>query len=184
MAMRKDAGAALVGLAAALLHELPRWGGPESVWNIGKMTFEPGAANVVPAEAAMILEFRDIDPITLTRVEDEVGRTVAEIAEGSRVPIDIESIGRVEPIGMDLELCSMLQEVAERRGDHPLAMPSGAGHDAMILAPLVPTAMMFVPSIGGRSHHVSENTKDEDIVFGCGVLADAVARLCTERGRS
>jgi N-carbamoyl-L-amino-acid hydrolase len=58
-------------------------------------------------------------------------------------------------------------------------MASGAGHDAQILAQCLPAAMLFVPSIGGRSHTVTENTRDEDIVLGCQVLADAVERILT-----
>ena len=59
-------------------------------------------------------------------------------------------------------------------------MPSGAGHDAMVLGRFIPAAMMFIPSIGGRSHDVSENTSDADIVRGCEVLAAAVAELCRQ----
>jgi N-carbamoyl-L-amino-acid hydrolase len=58
-----------------------------------------------------------------------------------------------------------------------VSLPSGAGHDAMIVARYMPAAMMFIPSIGGISHDVTENTSDEDIVFGCEVLADAVSQL-------
>ena len=56
-------------------------------------------------------------------------------------------------------------------------MPSGAGHDAQWLARVMPAAMVFVPSIGGISHHWSENTADEDIVLGCQVMAAAVAEI-------
>ncbi len=56
-------------------------------------------------------------------------------------------------------------------------MPSGAGHDAMVYARHMPAGMVFVPSIGGISHHWSENTSDEDIVLGARVYADAAARL-------
>ncbi len=58
-----------------------------------------------------------------------------------------------------------------------MTMPSGAGHDAMVLAKHVPAAMMFIPSIAGRSHHVAENTLDDDIVLGCRVLARTVETL-------
>jgi N-carbamoyl-L-amino-acid hydrolase len=58
-------------------------------------------------------------------------------------------------------------------------MPSGAGHDAQILAEMMPAGMLFVPSIGGISHHWTENTADEDIVLGAQVYADAVGRLLT-----
>jgi N-carbamoyl-L-amino-acid hydrolase len=56
-------------------------------------------------------------------------------------------------------------------------MPSGAGHDAQILSEVMPAGMMFIPSIGGISHHWTENSTDEDIVFGAQVYADAVGRL-------
>ena len=56
-------------------------------------------------------------------------------------------------------------------------MPSGAGHDAMVMGRYMPAAMLFVPSIGGRSHDITEDTAQADIVFGCEVLADAVERI-------
>ena len=58
-----------------------------------------------------------------------------------------------------------------------IRMPSGAGHDAQIFAEALPAAMLFVPSIGGISHHYAENTRDEDLVLGCQVLADAAADI-------
>jgi N-carbamoyl-L-amino-acid hydrolase len=61
-----------------------------------------------------------------------------------------------------------------------MLLPSGAGHDAMVLARIVPSAMLFVPSIGGRSHDIVEDTSEADIVFGCEVLAHAVAKLRTQ----
>jgi N-carbamoyl-L-amino-acid hydrolase len=56
-------------------------------------------------------------------------------------------------------------------------MPSGAGHDAQIVAQILPSAMLFVPSIGGISHHYAENTSDEDIMLGCQVFTDAAAAI-------
>jgi N-carbamoyl-L-amino-acid hydrolase len=79
---------------------------------------------------------------------------------------------------MDPGLQQALQDAAQRLapGLHQ-AMPSGAGHDAQIIAQVLPSAMLFVPSIGGISHHCAENTRDEDIVLGCQVLADAAATI-------
>ena len=70
---------------------------------------------------------------------------------------------------------SGIAEAARGRGEAPLQMPSGAGHDAMVLCSRVPSAMLFVPSIGGRSHDVAEDTAEADIVFGAQVMADAAA---------
>jgi N-carbamoyl-L-amino-acid hydrolase len=79
---------------------------------------------------------------------------------------------------MDEQLMAALDAAAEQHapGKH-IRMPSGAGHDAQYLARLLPTAMMFVPSINGISHHWSENTSDEDIVLGAKVFTDAIARV-------
>ena len=73
----------------------------------------------------------------------------------------------------------MLAQASQARGEEPMHLPSGAGHDAMVVGRYIPAAMLVVPSIGGRSHDVTENTAEADIVFGCEVLADAVDRLRT-----
>jgi N-carbamoyl-L-amino-acid hydrolase len=62
-------------------------------------------------------------------------------------------------------------------------MPSGAGHDAMVLGRFIPAAMLFVPSIGGRSHDIVEDTAEADIVLGCDVLADTVAKLAERNSK-
>lgn len=178
MAMRKDAGAALVSLASALLEALPQWGGPNTVWNIGKMAFEPGAANVVPGKATMILEFRDTSLDNIQGIEAKLDDAVKRFAASRTVEIDSQLIGRVEPIAMDASMQAIFRQAAEGRGDKPLTLPSGAGHDAMVVGQLLPSAMIFVPSIGGRSHDVSEDTLAEDIVFGCQVMADGIAQIC------
>ena len=79
---------------------------------------------------------------------------------------------------MDPGLLAALEAAAERHapGAH-MRMPSAAGHDAQIVAQRVPAAMLFVPSIGGISHHWTENTADEDIVLGCQVMATAAATI-------
>ena len=79
---------------------------------------------------------------------------------------------------MDDRLLDAIEELGRDAcaGQH-VRMPSGAGHDAQILALKLPSAMMFVPSIGGISHHFTENTADADIVLGCQVFADAAAKI-------
>ena len=72
MAMRKDAGAALIALAAAIDADMRRLAKPDTVWNVGNMIFRPGAANVVPSEGEMLLEFRDTDGDLMERLEAQV----------------------------------------------------------------------------------------------------------------
>jgi N-carbamoyl-L-amino-acid hydrolase len=90
----------------------------------------------------------------------------------------LTNLSRSTPMLMDAGFQDALERAAERNapGMH-IRMPSGAGHDAQIFAEKLPAAMLFVPSIGGISHHHAENTRDDDLVLGCQVLADAAAEI-------
>ena len=89
-----------------------------------------------------------------------------------------EALRKSTPAVMDERIQAAFEAAAERHapGLHT-RMPSGAGHDAQIFAKHMPAGMLFVPSIGGISHHWREDTKEEDIVLGAQVFADAVAAL-------
>ena len=95
--------------------------------------------------------------------------------EGGRCKLTVERLSASTPAVMDEALQGALERSAASRapGKH-IRMPSGAGHDAQWRARKLPTAMLFVPSIGGISHHWTENTSDEDIVLGAQVLTDAI----------
>jgi N-carbamoyl-L-amino-acid hydrolase len=177
MANRKDAGAALVRLASQAAQEFPRLGGTDTLWNIGSIVFRPGAPNVVPSEGEMVLEFRDTDPAILDVLERHVRDWVDQSNRGL-CPTGIEPMARIAPTGLAEGLATVLAASAKTLGEDPVHMPSGAGHDAMVVGRFIPAAMLFVPSIGGRSHDITEDTAEADIVFGCEVLADAVEKFC------
>ena len=180
MAVRKDAGVALVRLANAIYRRFPEVAGPRTVWTTGRITLDPGAPSIVPGRAEMLFQFRDTDPALLALLERELETLVAEATRG---PCDvvIAERGRSVPQVMDAGFQNVLEHAAERHapGLH-VRMPSGAGHDAQILAGRMKSAMLFVPSIGGISHHYAENTDDADIVLGCQVMADAAAEILAE----
>lgn len=177
MAIRKDAGVALVHLAAAIYRRFPEVAGPRTVWTTGRITLDPGAPSIVPGGAEMLFQFRDTDPALLSSLERELETLVAEATRGP-CKVTIAERGRSVPRVMDAGFQNALEHAAERHapGLH-VRMPSGAGHDAQILAERMKSAMLFVPSIGGISHHYAENTDDADIVLGCQVLADAAAEI-------
>jgi beta-ureidopropionase / N-carbamoyl-L-amino-acid hydrolase len=75
----------------------------------------------------------------------------------------------------------LIAQAAQELGASTMSLPSGAGHDAMVLSRHVPSAMLFVPSIGGRSHHVSEDTSEADIVLGARVLLRVVELVMNGR---
>jgi N-carbamoyl-L-amino-acid hydrolase len=179
MSMRRDAGAALIDLGAKLNGEFQRLADRDTVWNFGNMVFHPGAANVVPGEGEMLLEFRDISGDVLDRFEAALQRLVADANRGPAT-VEVETTARIPPTALTEDLGEAIAAAARAHGEEPVRLPSGAGHDVMVVARHMPAAMLFVPSIGGISHDVRENTSDADIVFGCEVLADAVARICAQ----
>ncbi len=178
MARRKDAGLALVRLLSTIDRRFPEICGERTVWTTGRITLEPGAPSIVPGRAEALFQFRDADPAVLDRLHAELFRLVEEANAGARCPIEIEVMSQSTPAVMDETLQRAIEAAAaEHCPGHAIRMPSGAGHDAQYLARKMPAAMLFVPSIGGISHHWSENTADEDIVLGAQVFCDAVARV-------
>ena len=176
MPMHRDAAFAMFEFAIALAERLRAASSPDSVWNCGIVDVRPGAANVVPAEADLTIEFRDSAAHVIERIEATFQREVA--AADGRFNVLVSSAGSaaLEPAPMDPDLVDTFAEAAVEMGASHLRMPSGAIHDAMILAPRIPSAMMFVPSIDGRSHDISENTSEADIRRGFRVFAAAVSK--------
>ncbi|MEO0359960.1 MAG: hydantoinase/carbamoylase family amidase [Pseudomonadota bacterium] len=177
MAQRRDAGAALHRLWRMIEDEFPRLAGPDSVWTVGRATLEPGDPSIIPGRAEMLFQFRDADRAILDAMHARLEEMVREIDEAGPCRAKLEVMGRSEPAMMAEAPQAALVAAAEALAPGRFAiMPSGAGHDAQIVAPHIPAAMMFVPSIGGISHHWTENTSDEDIMLGAEVFVDAVAR--------
>jgi N-carbamoyl-L-amino-acid hydrolase len=168
MAERRDAGRALIEAAGRLLAGFERARGPETVWNLGRIALEPGEACVVPARAELLLEYRDPDEATLARFDELVRAEVAQANE-SGIACRLTTERSVPPVRLDAALASALRTAAEACRAGWLALSSGAGHDAAVLARHVPSAMMFVPSIAGRSHRCDEDTAEADLVLGARV---------------
>ena len=177
MAMRKDAGALAIALSSALLEAFPALAGADTVWNIGSLTLSPGAANVIPEAAEITIEIRDTDPAVMDALEQRLRALASAHAESSGQAIAAIRTLNIPPAAMDAALGAEIEAAAEAHGAAWMRMPSGAGHDAMVMCRYMPSAMLFVPSIGGHSHTIIEDTSEEDIVLGCRVLADAVARI-------
>jgi len=179
MAYRKDAGVALMELAHVINREFPSLAGPRTVWTVGHVRLEPGSPSVVPGHAEMLLQFRDTDEKILDALESKTTRIVRAAHEQGPVEIDLKPIfPRTEPAGMDATVQECLAKAAEIHAPGGwIRMPSGAGHDAQILAHRLPSGMLFIPSIGGISHDIAEDTAEKDIVRGCRTLATATEAL-------
>ncbi len=180
MDMRHDAGAAALVFGADLQAKLRAVAGPDSVWNVGGARFAPGASNVVPGEAELLLQMRDTSANILAKMEAAMREAAQAAAVQYKVTVDIVSVMQTAPSAMAPKLAGLIERAATELGISHVTLPSGAGHDAMIMARHLPAAMLFVPSIGGRSHHVSEDTSEADIVMGAEVMLRAVELLIAE----
>ena len=178
MAIRKDAGLALARFCVDIDDRFPAACGPRTVWTTGRITLDPGAPSIIPGAAEMLFQIRDDDPAVIGRLEDLLRSMAAEVDKQGRCTVVVERIRTGAPARMDASFQQAIEQASVAfAGGRSLRMPSGAGHDAQTLATVMPAGMLFVPSIGGISHHWTENTADADIVTGAEVFVDACRRL-------
>ena len=176
MDLRRDAfqGAAEMAREATRLVEAE---GAPAVVTTGRWSVQPGAWNIVPGRVEFTLDLRHPDEPTKQRLAAAVRERCRSIAAQRGLTVSIETHQDVLPMDMDARLAGALLRAAEARGASHRPMVSGAGHDSQVMARRVPTAMLFVPSVEGRSHSAAEYTSPDDAARGATVLATALHRL-------
>lgn len=178
MAVRKDAGLALAKFCVAIDGRFPAVCGPRTVWTTGRITLDPGAPSIIPGGAEMLFQMRDDDPSVIARLEELLQTMAAEATAKGPCSVTVEKIRTGAPAIMNTSFQDAIDAASQAlAGGRCIRMPSGAGHDAQMLATVMPAGMLFVPSIGGISHHWTENTADADIVTGAQVFVDACRRI-------
>ncbi|WP_428487784.1 Zn-dependent hydrolase [Rhodopila sp.] len=178
MQERKDAGLTAVRLLAAIDAEFPRIAGERSTWTTGRITLDPGAPNIIPGTAEILFQFRDVSMPALERMEATLRALVREANRRERCTVSLVAVSKAIPALCDPAMMQALSAAAEQLvSDGWQMMPSGAGHDAQNIARHMPAAMLFVPSIGGISHHWAEDTSDADLALGIQVLDNAARRF-------
>ena len=181
MDIRKDAGLALARFCVDIDDRFPTLCGPRTVWTTGRITLDPGAPSIIPGGAEMLFQIRDDDPDVIARLEDLLRSMAADVSARGRCTVAVECIRTGAPAMMDATFQRAIEAASVAfAGGRSIRMPSGAGHDAQVLATIMPAGMLFVPSIGGISHHWSENTSDADIVTGAQVFVETCRRLLAE----
>jgi allantoate deiminase len=176
MDLRRDAVQAAAEMALAGTRLVEADGRPAVVTN-GRWDIQPGAWNIVPGRASFSVDLRHPDEATKQRLARELQAASDRIAESRGVTVQYELAGDILPMPMNPEIQATLAAAAS---DHGLAyrrMVSGAGHDSQVMATRVPTGMLFVPSVEGRSHSAAEYTTPEAAATGVEVLAAALHRL-------
>jgi N-carbamoyl-L-amino-acid hydrolase len=171
MAARRDAGLAAARFVVGA-HETVVRDFPNCVATVGRVTLEPGAFNVIAGEAHIALEFRSADASRLDALEDALVLRARE-AEALGHVVEIEPVGRWDPVPLDATVRTAIARVARMLGLSAVELPSGAGHDAQALAHVTPSGMIFVPSVGGLSHQPAEQTAWDDCLNGANVLLGA-----------
>jgi beta-ureidopropionase / N-carbamoyl-L-amino-acid hydrolase len=177
MDLRNDAFSGLVEFAAAIPRLLDENGSPQSRATIGRVELQPGAANTVPGRATWSLDVRDPDSEVLREIARAMRRALSAIARRHGLMFEFEVLSEVEPVACDRALVEIIDRSAAELELERVRMPSGAVHDAQIMARVTRVGMIFVPSLQGRSHSSAEWTAWEDIEAGANVALQTLAEL-------
>lgn len=175
MDARRDASlgacAFRLSIQSALLERFPN-----CVGTIGRMDFSPGSLNVVPAQVDVLLETRALDQGTFDELEVELTAEAEDQAARYGLSLQIERLASAPPVALNPGMRAVIHAAARSLGLKTTDMPSGAGHDAQVMAAITPTGLIFVPSTGGISHNPQEHTPFDDCVNGANVLLRSAVR--------
>ncbi len=179
MALRHDAGivaARIACFARDLTVEL----GAGQLATVGQVNLFPNLINVIPNRATFTLDLRNTDGAALQEAIARCMTYAAQVAADEGVELSHRVLADFAPVAFDEAIVGRVEDIARSRGHRVRRLPSGAGHDAQMLARMCPTGMVFVPSVGGLSHNVAEFTQDQDIEAGAGVLLELMLELAEQ----
>ncbi|GGC76697.1 Zn-dependent hydrolase [Thalassobacillus devorans] len=176
MHMRKDALIAASQFIAAI-EKLPEQFSETAVATVGKITNFPNGTNVVPGKTEVTVDIRDTDAAVREELIQAIKYTAKRIADTRGLTLEVSNGIRVAPVQMDENMTNMIEEASKELNLAYRKMPSGAGHDAMILGNKVPTGMIFVPSRNGKSHTPEEWTSLSDCLDGILVMERTLGKI-------
>ena len=169
MNLRRDPAYVAAMMAVYLRDIAERFGG-DQVCTVGKIDLHPNLINVIPARATVTLDVRNTDEDTLRDAEHLIDTFCFQIEQDEGVSISKRQLARFEPVEFDERVIEIVERRAREVDTRVRRMPSGAGHDAQMLARVCPTAMIFVPSKDGISHNPREHTEPNQLIEGANVL--------------
>lgn len=180
MGLRRDALVAAAELVLAVRRIVLAHGSPTSVGTVGVLTVQPGAMNVIPGQASLGIDLRDIDAEAKRRIAKKVQAAVRRIGRKWKLDVSIETLTDESPVPLPERIRQVSRAACQARGIPFLELPSGAGHDAMYLAEIAETGMIFVRCREGISHNPAEFVDPQDAAAGTAVLAETALRLAEE----
>ena len=176
MHLRRDAAYAAAEVAVFARRLAHSMGGHQRA-TVGRIELYPNLVNVVAERAVLTVDLRNTDEARLREAEQQFANFLDRLAAQEQVAISMRSLARFEPVSFPAEMVALVEATARDLGLPCRRLPSGAGHDAQMMARLCPAGMIFVPSVGGLSHNVRELTKPKHLEAGAAVLLHAALRL-------
>ncbi|GHC30945.1 Zn-dependent hydrolase [Aidingimonas halophila] len=185
MALRRDALAEAASLIQRIQHdaETQAKGDDYLVATVGRLEVSPNAANAIPDTVTMVLEIRSDNAALLEGFFTPIAEHAMARATQRGLSIDCTPLSEGLPTHCAPRIQAHIQQAANHLGLQTLSMPSGAGHDAVYMADITPTGMLFVPCRDGRSHCPEEDMTPRQAADGCQVIAETLRRLDLERYR-
>jgi beta-ureidopropionase / N-carbamoyl-L-amino-acid hydrolase len=173
MKRRKDA---LVGAARMIdaVNKIGHAHPPYACATVGFVQVSPNSRNVIPGKVFFTVDFRHPSNDTLTQMDKDLRDACAEIAKAAKVEVEVKEFWHFAPTPFDAKCVEAVREGASRYGYKHMDIISGAGHDAVYVAKVAPTGMIFVPCDDGISHNEIENAKPDHLEAGCNVLLRAM----------
>jgi N-carbamoyl-L-amino-acid hydrolase len=176
MRLRHDPGYVAAAINVGVRRIAAEMGGSQ-VATVGRCDMVPNLVNVVPSKVTLTVDLRNTDEALLQEAERRFHVLCDELAASEGVTISLRSLARFEPVDFDPTMIDRVEAVALRLGHSTRRMPSGAGHDAQMLARVCPTSMVFVPSVAGLSHNLAELTRPAELQAGADVLLQVMLEL-------
>ena len=179
MRLRRDPGVVAAAINVGVRGIASEMGGSQ-VATVGRCEFTPNLVNVVPSKVVLTVDLRNTDETLLQEAERRFVALCESLAANEGVSIERRTLARFEPVDFDATMIDRVEAHAQSLGLTHMRMPSGAGHDAQMLARVCPTSMIFVPSVNGLSHNIAEFTATADLQAGADVLLRMVLELAGE----
>ena len=176
MGLRHDA-ALVAAQVAVFVRELSQRMGGSQLATVGAVRLSPNLVNVIAQKAVFTVDLRNTDSARLAQAEADLHAYAHQAAQAEGARITSRVLARFEPVAFDPFVVNLVEQQTRALGCTYQRMPSGAGHDAQMLARVCPSAMIFVPSVGGLSHNVREHTEPADLQRGAQVLLQVVLAL-------
>ncbi|MGI5963833.1 MAG: Zn-dependent hydrolase [Lawsonibacter sp.] len=179
MNMRMDAVEAAAKVIANIGDRARQY--PMAVATVGNLQVEPNIINIIPDQVTFSVDFRGASTQVIQEQYEGLKKDLDEVTGRFHMTYEMEETLWVEPVEMDARLRDYIQDSCRNREYTHMHMVSGAGHDAQVFGARMPAAMLFVPSIGGRSHCPEEKSDERVLAMACAVACDVLVRIGEER---